>query len=59
MGTPKSCVAKIRQIQDAMGINHFNASFWFGDLPQEKVLRSMTLFAEEVVPALQETAAAV
>jgi hypothetical protein len=41
-----------------MGINHFNASFWFGDLPQEKVLRSMTLFAEEVMPALQEEVAA-
>jgi luciferase family oxidoreductase group 1 len=54
MGTPKACVAKIRQIQEAMGINHFNASFWFGDLPQEKILRSMTLFAEEVIPALQE-----
>ncbi len=54
MGTPKACVAKIKQIQEAMGINHFNASFWFGDLPQEKVLRSMTLFANEVMPALQE-----
>ena len=54
MGTPQACVAKIKQIQEAMGINHFNASFWFGDLPQEKVLRSMTLFANEVMPALQE-----
>ena len=58
MGTPEACAAKIRQIQEVMGINHFNASFWFGDLPQEKVLRSMTLFAEEVMPALQQEAAA-
>ncbi len=53
MGTPETCIAKIKQIQEAMGIDHFNASFWFGDLEQEKILRSMTLFAEEVMPTFQ------
>lgn len=52
-GTPKQCVAKIEAIQDAMGIDHFNASCWFGDLPREKVLRSMELFAKEVMPAFK------
>lgn len=33
------------------GIDHFNASFWFGDLTQDQVLRSMRLFSEEVMPA--------
>ncbi|MBU2533938.1 MAG: LLM class flavin-dependent oxidoreductase, partial [Alphaproteobacteria bacterium] len=53
MGTPKQCIAKINDIRDAMGIDHFNASFWFGDLPHDKVLRSMELFAKEVMPAFQ------
>ncbi len=34
-----------------MGIDHFNANFWFGDLAHERVLKSMELFAEEVMPA--------
>jgi len=54
IGTPKQCVAKIEAIREAMGINHFNASFWFGDLPQDKILRSMKLFTEEVMPTLKD-----
>ena len=53
MGTPKQCIAKLTELRDAMKLNHFNASFWFGDLPREKVLRSMKLFAEEVMPAFR------
>lgn len=51
MGTPKACIAKLERLRDAMKIDHFNASFWFGDVAQDKVLRSMRLFAEEVMPA--------
>lgn len=53
MGTPKTCIARLRTLQEAMGITHFNASFWFGDLSHERVLRSMKLFAEEVMPAFR------
>jgi luciferase family oxidoreductase group 1 len=53
MGTPATCIEKLQELQDAMGITHFNASFWFGDLPQEKVLNSMELFAKEVMPAFR------
>jgi luciferase family oxidoreductase group 1 len=53
VGTPKQCIAKIEAIQDAMRIDHFNASCWFGDLPHDKVLRSMELFAKEVMPAFK------
>lgn len=53
MGTPKQVIAKLSELRDAMKLNHFNASFWFGDIPQEKVLRSMKLFAEEVMPAFK------
>ena len=53
VGTPKQCIAKIEAIREAMGIDHFNASCWFGDLPHDKVLRSMELLAKEVMPAFK------
>jgi hypothetical protein len=34
-----------------VGISHFNCSFWFGDMEQGRVLRSMELFSREVMPA--------
>ena len=30
-----------------------DCSFWFGDLTQAQVLRSMQLFSQEVVPAFR------
>ena len=53
MGTPKTCIAKLEELREAMRIDHFNANFWFGDLDQAQVLRSMTLFTEEVMPAFR------
>jgi alkanesulfonate monooxygenase SsuD/methylene tetrahydromethanopterin reductase-like flavin-dependent oxidoreductase (luciferase family) len=53
MGTPDTCIKQIRRLEEAMRIDHFNASFWFGDLTQRQVLRSMRLFAEEVMPAFR------
>jgi alkanesulfonate monooxygenase SsuD/methylene tetrahydromethanopterin reductase-like flavin-dependent oxidoreductase (luciferase family) len=53
IGTPDTCIRQLRAIQNAMGIDHFNASFWFGDLSQTQVLRSMQLFADEVMPAFR------
>ena len=53
MGRPETCIAKLRELQEAMGIDHFNANFWFGDLEREMVDRSMELFAKEVIPAFQ------
>jgi alkanesulfonate monooxygenase SsuD/methylene tetrahydromethanopterin reductase-like flavin-dependent oxidoreductase (luciferase family) len=53
IGTPDTCIRQIRRLQEAMGIDHFNCSFYFGDLKQDQVLRSMRLFAEEVMPAFR------
>jgi luciferase family oxidoreductase group 1 len=50
IGTPETVVRQIRRLEEAVGIGHFNCSFWFGDLSQERVLRSMRLFADEVMP---------
>jgi alkanesulfonate monooxygenase SsuD/methylene tetrahydromethanopterin reductase-like flavin-dependent oxidoreductase (luciferase family) len=54
IGTPDHCIRQIRRLQDAMGIDHFNCSFWFGDLKQSNILRSMRRFAEEVMPAFRD-----
>ncbi len=51
IGTPETCIRQIRRLQHDVGITHFNCSFWFGDLEQARVLRSMELFAREVMPA--------
>ncbi len=53
MGTPATCIEKLSEIRDVMGLDHFNANFWFGNLEHKQVLRSMELFAKEVMPALQ------
>jgi alkanesulfonate monooxygenase SsuD/methylene tetrahydromethanopterin reductase-like flavin-dependent oxidoreductase (luciferase family) len=51
IGTPETCIRQIQRLQRDVGITHFNCRFWFGDLEQARVLRSMELFAREVMPA--------
>ncbi len=50
IGDPDQIAAKIRALQDA-GIGYFGCNFSFGGMPQDKVLKSMQLFAREVMPA--------
>ena len=54
IGTPETVVRQIKRLQEAVGISHFNCSFWFGDLDQQRVLKSMELFAREVMPAFRD-----
>ena len=49
IGNPDQMIAKIRALQDA-GIEYFGCNFSFGGMPQDKVLKSMELFAREVMP---------
>jgi luciferase family oxidoreductase group 1 len=51
IGTPETVVRQIERLQEAVGISHFNCSFWFGDIDQASVLKSMRLFADKVMPA--------
>src|SRR5205823_3599914 len=48
-GTPDDIAAKIRALQDE-GVAYFGCNFAFGSMPHEKVMRSMELFAREVMP---------
>ena len=52
IGSPDTCIRQIKLLQSVIGISHFNCSFWFGDMDQKRVLRSMERFAKEVMPAL-------
>lgn len=51
-GTPDDIVRRIRALQDE-GLEYFGCNFAFGGMPHEKVMRSMELFAREVMPKLQ------
>lgn len=51
MGTPEAVIRQIQRLRDALGNTQFNCSFWIGDMEQARVLRSMELFANEVMPA--------
>ena len=49
-GTPDQCVEKIAGLQRDHGIGYFGASFSYGTMEHAKVMASMKLFAEEVMP---------
>jgi alkanesulfonate monooxygenase SsuD/methylene tetrahydromethanopterin reductase-like flavin-dependent oxidoreductase (luciferase family) len=49
IGTPEQCVDQIKELQ-SNGIEYFGCNFSFGGMEQGKLLRSMRLFADEVMP---------
>ena len=49
IGTPDQCIAKIQEFRNH-GIEYFGCNFDFGGMAQHKVLQSMELFANEVMP---------
>jgi len=53
IGTPDTVIRQIKRVEALVGISHFNCSFWFGDLEHPRILKSMELFAKEVMPAFR------
>ena len=49
-GTPDDCVRRITKLQEEHNIEYFGASMSFGSMKHEKVMRSMELFAKDVMP---------
>ncbi len=49
VGTPDQCAAKIERLRE-QGIEYFGCNFDFGGMEHTKALKSMKLFAEEVMP---------
>ncbi|MCI0809987.1 MAG: LLM class flavin-dependent oxidoreductase [Chloroflexi bacterium] len=52
VGTPEVVIERLKETQ-AAGINHVFGTFGFPGLAHEKVLRSIELFAKEVMPNFQ------
>lgn len=53
-GTPEIVAEKLRRLTQYTGVTYFNGSFSLGGLPQDKILRSMELFATKVMPLLRD-----
>jgi len=51
-GSPGTVRRRVQDFLDASGANYFVGTFAFGNLTTEQVLRSLRLFAEEVMPAI-------
>ena len=58
-GGPETCVDKLRELREETGVNHLICWMNFGGMDNKKVLRSMRLFADEVMPVLRADAEAV
>jgi alkanesulfonate monooxygenase SsuD/methylene tetrahydromethanopterin reductase-like flavin-dependent oxidoreductase (luciferase family) len=53
-GTPAQVLEKIRYIHQTVPLEHMIATFAFGGLPYPKLERSFKLFAEHILPVLQQ-----
>jgi hypothetical protein len=53
-GSPEDCIERIRYWQDTLGITLLGGTFHYGGLDQRATLRSIELFAQEVMPAFAE-----
>lgn len=49
-GTPDQCVHRIRTLQQEHNVQYFGANMAFGGMEHAKVMRSIELFAKEVMP---------
>jgi alkanesulfonate monooxygenase SsuD/methylene tetrahydromethanopterin reductase-like flavin-dependent oxidoreductase (luciferase family) len=49
-GSPDTCAAKIERLCRTAGVNYILGWMNFGGMPQERVVRSMRLFAHQVLP---------
>ena len=53
-GSPATVVRMIKSQMEEAGTDYFVAQFAFGDLTLSEVLRTVELFAREVMPALRD-----
>lgn len=53
VGTPDDCLQQIGELQRVTGLGHLVTEFAFGNLPHHEAEQNMRLFADRVVPTLQ------
>jgi alkanesulfonate monooxygenase SsuD/methylene tetrahydromethanopterin reductase-like flavin-dependent oxidoreductase (luciferase family) len=56
-GSPTSVQEQVDRLVKASGCNYVICAFAWGTLPHQQTLRSLRLFASEVMPALSDSAA--
>lgn len=54
VGSPENVAAQVQGTIEGSGINYFLGVFAYGNMSQDMALRSMDLFAREVIPAVRE-----
>ena len=52
VGTPETFAAEVSRQAKAIGVNYMNFSFFFGTMEFADAMRSMKLFASDVMPKL-------
>jgi alkanesulfonate monooxygenase SsuD/methylene tetrahydromethanopterin reductase-like flavin-dependent oxidoreductase (luciferase family) len=57
VGTPDHVASKLSEWSEMMGSRHFNMNFHLGDMPHWKVVKNLSLFAQEVIPKLRGSSA--
>jgi alkanesulfonate monooxygenase SsuD/methylene tetrahydromethanopterin reductase-like flavin-dependent oxidoreductase (luciferase family) len=57
VGTPEKVANQLGQWGDWMGSSHINAVMHVADMPHWKMVKNLTLFAEEVIPRLRKKSA--
>lgn len=58
LGSPETVRRQVQEIVSVTGINYFVGTFAYGNLTTEQVLHSLSLFAREVMPAIEYAQAA-
>ena len=56
IGTPDEIIERIRSLQWAISLEEVVLHFFYGGMPPEKAEASLRLFAEKVLPAVQDMA---
>ena len=51
-GEPSYCLERLQRIREALGMQRVMAWMNIGGMPHDKVIGSMRLFAERILPAL-------
>jgi alkanesulfonate monooxygenase SsuD/methylene tetrahydromethanopterin reductase-like flavin-dependent oxidoreductase (luciferase family) len=59
IGNPSQCIELIQRWRDLLGLTCISGTVHFGGMPHELALKNISLFAAEVMPAFNRTAAGV
>src|SRR5689334_24323142 len=57
VGTPEDCIEQIAELQRLTGTDHLVTEFSYGRIPHNEAEKNMRLFAQSVLPVLQNDAA--